>query len=283
MENKLLLMRFLFVNFLFFGLCSTALLFADDPPNSTPPPASNPNPIRNVGLNSTYRIPIEEQPSALEYCAFLKTDACNESYYVTRWSIYYDPAFMTASRNKVHGDDCILRTGSNGNWNFSVLPGRENYTITGLNSKDAYDLFREWNKHPTMAEVQKYVNYKISENVTKDASYAEKAYAIEIIYLRRGCEEDEFLQLNRLVSDLLDPSTSFLFNAQGRADIYLTSTKIGQGLLYFDQSATAEGDEASSSFNDLTSVQLPIYAHLFCYSDGFYRPDVLTKTIIPAN
>ena len=261
-----------FTWFLFF--CSAVSLIAQSSPDPTPAPTPTPPPANHYVGDDTSLTSIPSGVGVLEYCAFLRTKAAHESF--TFSSDYWDSVFMSTSTIKLNSKCCIIRTGSNGAYTYSVPAGRENYVIMGLTSQSAFDQFNQWKKNPKAIEMRDYINNKIAEQLSNQATYADQAYDIRGSYLQ--CSPVSFFDdLDALADELVNTPADF--DAAGRATFCLADSEAGESLLYFDHVAGAEGLESANGFLGLPA-KMGIYVHLYdedLYSP-YYRPNAVTRT-----
>lgn len=251
-----------------FFVCFLASLLADIPPAQT----------FCVGNGSVI---IPGGVIAMKYCAFLNTEATNDwvSPYL---AAYFDSSYMTEKTSGYDIDVCIIRTGKEHGrkWFYSVVPGREDYTIIALNSQRLLDKFNEWLKNPSAEELRNYINNKIAETVSHNSDYADSAYKIRGTYCQSSYSFDK---LDNLVKALLgnrfvNISIPFSFDDKGRAMSCLFDQKVGQGLLYFDHTVGAEGEEAAADFANFPT-EMKICAHLYPGS-ACYGPNEIYQTMI---
>lgn len=263
------------------GICSAAFLFADDPSSDpTPPPAQTQPPANHyVGASSSYRFTLlQNDPSAPEYCAFLETKGTTDGYMINDY--YYDSVFMVDAGSKLNSNTCIVRSGSSGNYSYTVPVGRENYIIQGVTSETAFNTFNSWTKNPKAVEIRNYINDKIAESVSNCANYADNAESIQYYYTNNSFFND----LNLLTLDLLGNSaTPITFDANGVATICLSDPEAGKSLIYFDHNVSLEGDESSDNFIANPPPSMNICAHLYSGAT-YYRPSTVRQTpIAPTN
>jgi hypothetical protein len=251
-----------FTWFLFF--CSVVSLIAQSSSDPTPLPTPTPPPANHYVGDSTSKTYIPSGVRVLEYCAFLRTKAAHESYDFN--SDYWDSVFMSTSTTKLNGECCIIRTGSNGDYTYSVPIGRENYVIMALTSQTAFDQFNQWKKNPKAIEMRDYLNNKIAEKVSGLALYADQAYDIRDSYLE--CSPASFFDdLDALADELVNTPADF--DAAGHATFCLADPEAGESLLYCDHIVGAEGLESANGFLGLPA-KMAIYVHL--YDEDLYSP-----------
>lgn len=282
--------KFLYIVWIIFS-CGFVALQADEPPISppsespapspTPIPTPTPPPTNHYVGDPTSTTSIPSGVGVLEYCAFLRTKAAHESYDFN--SDYWDSVFMSTSTTKLNDNCCIIRTGSNGNYNYSVPIGRENYVIMGLTSQVAFDQFNQWIKNPKASEMRNYINNKIAEKVSGLARYADEANDIRDFYLQ--CLPVSFFDdLNALADELVNTPTDF--DTNGHITFCLVDLEAGENLIYFDKTVGAEGSEQDTDFNLLPNDKMAVCAHLYNTDPyiPYYRPDGLHRiSLAPTN
>ncbi len=291
--------KFLYIAWIVFS-CGFVALQADE--SSTSQPSENPTPSPTptppppshfVGGTSNYSI--GSGVSSLGYCAFLRTKAANEVYDFS--SNYWDSVFMSESTSGMNKNCCVLRTGGNGDYTYSVPIGRENYFILGLTSQVAFNQFNSWSKNPKAIEMRNYINNKIAEQVTFNSIYADNAYRISNLYTQ--CSPSTFFNgegdgindslppgLDGIVNALLNRDNPVPFDANGCIKFCLADMEVGENLIYFDKTVAAEGAEQDTDFNLLPNDKMTVCAHLYNTDPyiPFYRPNGVHRiSLIPTN
>ncbi len=163
--------------FLTIALCSSSLLAQ-----------------QNLGTSNKYKIGTSDTPVlAPEYKDFLNAQSSSDRPWIE--SSYYDSSFMNASNNyswQNNSKAAIYRTGTSGNYSYSVISGHENDIIDAIYSQSIQQEFNSWRdanaaeaaakllRNPTRQELCDYINDKIAGKL--DPSYLDKATEIQNCY-----------------------------------------------------------------------------------------------------
>ena len=158
-----------------------------------------------LGVKNEYLIGDSSNPvRATEYCDYLNAMAPNDRPWIE--SHYYDRSFMNTSQNWTWQNisyAAIYRTGSSGNYQYSVIPGHENDIIVAVDLSSIQQEFTNWrddraaataaaaaaaaaanaaecDKNPTRQELCDYINAKIAGKLVP--SYLDIAVEIQNRY-----------------------------------------------------------------------------------------------------
>ncbi|MCX6958340.1 MAG: hypothetical protein NT164_07380 [Verrucomicrobiae bacterium] len=170
--------------FLSIALFSSALLAQQAPPVTAQGV--------HLGTKNKYSIGTSDTPVlAPEYKDFLNDKSSSDRPWIE--SSYYDSSFMNASNNwswQNNSKAAIYRTGTSGNYSYSVISGHENDIIDAVYSQRIQQEFNSWRdanaaaaelaKNPTLQELCDYINDKIAGKL--DPSYLDKATEIQNRY-----------------------------------------------------------------------------------------------------
>ncbi len=157
--------------------------------------------VYHVGVGNYFKIGTPENPViANEYCSFLNSEKS-----AAKNSFFYDGTFMNSCNAttlvwdhiSIKKDDCITRYNKN-HFHYSVIPGRGNYIIDGLESwpfdsdwnpfttlglvdkswmtAGRKEQFENWRKNPSAQDACAYLNAKI-EGHDEDAKKIEDEYS----------------------------------------------------------------------------------------------------------
>lgn len=146
----------------------------------------------HLGTKNKYSIGTSDTPVlAPEYINFLNDKSDGDHPLIE--SGYYDSSFMNTSKNwnwENNPHAAIYRTGTSGNYFYSVISGHENDIIDAVYYTSIQQEFNAWRaakaaalaKNPTRQELCDYINDKIAGQL--DPSYLDKATGIQNRYLQ---------------------------------------------------------------------------------------------------